>query len=171
VPAWRAVAIVIVLATYGCGSDSTPESPATTPTSSASGPAVLEFQPVLSTSTPPCGASATADDRGTGCYTLGSEQWSGAILDDAQAMPAGPEDRTVHVTLDADGLAHFNEVVAECFQRRPSCPTGRVAVVVDGVVYAAVQMVTAGPFEADQIQISGDLSEEDARVLAARLRP
>ena len=66
----------------------------------------------------------------------------------------------------ADGLDPFNAAAASCYAKDATCPTGELAIVVDGVVVTAPTIQT-GRFEADQIQISGDFTEQSATTLAA----
>jgi len=74
----------------------------------------------------------------------------------------------VSPVLTDDGIGAFNEMAAQCFALAASCPTGQIAVVVDGVVISAPSIQTDS-FEADQIQISADFSEDAARELADSL--
>jgi preprotein translocase subunit SecD len=69
-----------------------------------------------------------------------------------------------------DGIDKFNEVAAFCFTGDQTiCPTRQLAVVLDHKVISAPS-IRAGRFLRDQIVISGDFEEEEARLLAESLR-
>lgn len=68
----------------------------------------------------------------------------------------------------ADGIGRFNVVAAECANHTVSCPTGQLAIVIDGELVSAPSMLT-DRFERDQIRISGDFDEAEATALAARI--
>ena len=57
----------------------------------------------------------------------------------------------------------------ECFNRRPTCPTGQLAIVLDGRVVSAPN-INAESFQADAISISGSFDEGEAKDLALVLR-
>lgn len=77
----------------------------------------------------------------------------------------------------AQGIDQFNEVADLCFNADPDvCPDtgaldgrGRLAVVLDHSVISAPS-INAQRFDRDQIVISGDFEEEEARLLAESLR-
>lgn len=66
----------------------------------------------------------------------------------------------------ADGIDGFNAVAAHCYAKDVPCPTGQLAVVVNGRVIMA-PTIQSTSFEADQIQISANFTEESATALAA----
>jgi preprotein translocase subunit SecD len=66
------------------------------------------------------------------------------------------------------GLDAFNAVAAACYGRGPTCPTGRIAVVLDGVVLMA-PAIRAPSFAADQLQISGNWTLSQAEDVARRI--
>ncbi len=69
-----------------------------------------------------------------------------------------------------DGIDKFNAVAAVCFLGSPDvCPTRQLAVVLDHEVISA-PVIQVGRFARDQITISGDFEEEEARRLAEALR-
>ncbi|MEM9561159.1 MAG: protein translocase subunit SecD [Actinomycetota bacterium] len=69
-----------------------------------------------------------------------------------------------------DGIDKFNAVAAVCFLGSPdTCPTRQLAVVLDHEVISA-PVIQVGRFSRDQITISGDFEEEEARRLAEALR-
>ncbi len=63
------------------------------------------------------------------------------------------------------GIDTFNDLAAHCFATDSTCPSGRIAIVVDGVVISA-PTIRAQRFEADQIEISGSFTEEGAAQVA-----
>lgn len=68
-----------------------------------------------------------------------------------------------------EGIVGFNKLAASCFNGEPTCPQARVAIVLDGTVVSAPSIQTA-EFEPDQVQISGDFDENEAKELALVLR-
>jgi preprotein translocase subunit SecD len=69
----------------------------------------------------------------------------------------------------ADGIDLFNQVAAQCNPPSQVCPTGQLAIVLDSVVQSA-PTIQQSSYERDQIQISGDFSESEAKDLALVLR-
>ena len=67
------------------------------------------------------------------------------------------------------GIDGFNQLATRCFNRDATCPTGQIAIVLDGVVKSAPTIQTP-TFERDQIQITGNFSEREAKDLALVLR-
>lgn len=68
------------------------------------------------------------------------------------------------------GIDDFNAVALECFGQNPEvCPTGQVAIVLDGNVISA-PVIQTPTFEADSIQISGAFGQREAEDLAVALR-
>ena len=70
----------------------------------------------------------------------------------------------------ASGIDPFNSLALTCFNYDPSCPTKRVAIEIDNEVVSApiIQEAEAvfSPFERDNITISGQFSEDEAKDLA-----
>ena len=62
------------------------------------------------------------------------------------------------------GEARWNEVAGQCYDRAETCPTGQVAIVIHGVAYSVATVNV--PSFANNIQISGDFTEDEARDLA-----
>jgi preprotein translocase subunit SecD len=68
------------------------------------------------------------------------------------------------------GINQFNEAAALCFNGDVDvCPSRRLAIVLDHQVISAPS-INAANFARDQIVISGDFEEEEARLLAEALR-
>ena len=72
---------------------------------------------------------------------------------------------TVLPIFTAEGIEAFNTAAGECAALAPTCPSGQIALVVDGRVVSA-PTIEAPRFEADQIVISGDYDEVEADALA-----
>ncbi|MCX7621146.1 MAG: protein translocase subunit SecD [Acidimicrobiales bacterium] len=74
----------------------------------------------------------------------------------------------------ADGIDKFNAAAAKCKPPSSTCPTGAIAIVLDGKVISAPQIqpnsAAFTPFSADSIEISGSFTERDAKDLALVLR-
>jgi hypothetical protein len=66
------------------------------------------------------------------------------------------------------GIDQFNVLARQCFEKAPSCPSGQLALTVDGLVVAAPALKVAS-FDRDHIEISGRFTEASARGLAAIL--
>lgn len=98
---------------------------------------------------------------------VGPTEFTGSALSGAEALYRGIE-WEVEVTFKegAEGLDLFNESAAKCFIDNPdrSCPFGRLAFVLDGVVESA-PTIQAPSFTRRQVQITrpGGFPEEEAR--------
>ena len=64
-----------------------------------------------------------------------------------------------------DGIDKFNAVAAECFSAAPTCPTQQLAIVLDTDVISAPTIQT-DTFQRDEVQITGDFDEAEAKDLA-----
>jgi len=64
----------------------------------------------------------------------------------------------------AAGEGQWNALADQCFSRSVTCPTGQIAIVLDGVVISA-PVVQTNNFQGS-VQISGDFTESEARDLA-----
>jgi preprotein translocase subunit SecD len=67
------------------------------------------------------------------------------------------------------GIDTFNALAAECFSGGSTCPTGKVSITLDSVVQSAPQ-VQAANYKKDQIQITGNFTEREAKDLALVLK-
>jgi preprotein translocase subunit SecD len=106
----------------------------------------------------------------TGRLVLGPSQATGTIVKSARAVP--PQgvsgDWTVSVDLTGEGNTVFNQLAAACFNATASCPSKRIAIVLDGVVQSAPTVQE--PQFSGTVQISGTFTERDARDLALVLK-
>lgn len=64
-----------------------------------------------------------------------------------------------------EGIDQFNAAAATCNPPSPTCPTGQLAITLDGRVISA-PVIQASLFTRDQVQITGGFSEREARDLA-----
>jgi hypothetical protein len=144
-----------------------PPPPTTTPPPLA-GNQKVTFQPVLATSAPPCHTPAVADKHASACYSLGSVEWAQPVVQSASAHVLSNGQWVIELHLTDGGIAQFNRVAAQCYDREPTCPTRKLAVLVDDTVQSAPD-IQSSSFKADQIQISGNFTEQEARALAAAI--
>jgi preprotein translocase subunit SecD len=103
-------------------------------------------------------------------YAVGPVALTGSALDTARATLQNGQ-WTVNPTFKggADGIGLFNGVAAQCFAKSQTCPSGQLAIVLDGRVLSAPTIQQAS-FQADQIEISGDFKEREAKDLATALK-
>jgi preprotein translocase subunit SecD len=115
-------------------------------------------------------------------FELGPSFLTGVAVSDASARFSDNGGWSVALSVKggADGIDAWNAAGKTCFDGGPTCPgtPGRIAIVLDGQVQSAPQIQPEGksggqgysPFKADQISISGNFKEKDARSLALVLR-
>lgn len=146
----------------------------------------VEFRGVLRSLSSTVGPAATsAISSGT---TLAPDD--SGILDDGNlryqvgpvALTGGIESATARVNAQSgqwivnpvllpgpSGIDAFNEIASQCYVKDLTvCPTGQLAMVLDGVVVAAPS-INAAQFGRDQIQISGPFNEETAKSIAEQM--
>lgn len=152
-------------------------------------PVDLQLRPVLRTSAPsaggqscPAATDATIAEAASvvaGCaggvvdtlYDLGPVALTGSAFASAQATFSAQTGQWVVNPVfkaGAEGIDIFNAVAARCYARDTTCPTGQLAIVVNGTVLSAPTIQTPR-FEADQIQITGDFTEASAKALSSGL--
>lgn len=104
-------------------------------------------------------------------YSLGPTVMSGTALETARTGldPNGGWVVNPVFRDGADGIGKFNEIAAKCFAKDPTCPTGQLAIVLDGNVISA-PVIQVASFQRDQIQISGSFNERTAKDLATALK-
>ncbi len=121
-------------------------------------------------------AEAVLADVDGGVLRLGPTRLTGAAIEGASVRPDASGQWSVNPVLlaGAKGIDAFNDVAAECYDGNDACPAlelgdrGQLAVVLDGVVLLA-PTINVPRFERDEIQITGDFSETDARALAVQI--
>jgi preprotein translocase subunit SecD len=103
-------------------------------------------------------------------YSVGPTALTGSALDTARAN-LGDRGWVVAPVFKggSDGIGSFNSIAAQCFAKSATCPTGQLAIVLDGRVLSA-PVIQQASFEADRIEISGDFAERDAKDLATALK-
>ncbi len=102
-------------------------------------------------------------------YQLGPTAATGEILSGASAQIQGVGQWQVGVELGGDGLAAFNRIAAECFNRTPTCPSGQLGIVLDSMVESA-PTIQQPSFDRRGVSITGDFTEGEAKDLALVLR-
>lgn len=124
--------------------------------------------PVLGASEPPCGPSATLGARDEQCYELGPIALGREAIASAERRYES-NGWTVFVTLTTAGDEAFDRVAMNCFDRSAECPSGMLAIVLDGGVISA-PTVQEPTFQGEFV-ISGDFTEEEAGEIAESLSP
>jgi SecD/SecF fusion protein len=129
----------------------------------------LEFRPVLGTLPAAEGGGDSdllpgrADDL---LYSLGPSIGTGEMVESAESLLPGPA-WVVALVLDEgpEGIERFNGTAAECSALASTCPTGQLAFALDGEVVSAPTLAEPS-YRRDQLQISGDFTEDETRELA-----
>jgi hypothetical protein len=101
-------------------------------------------------------------------YGLGPSALDGSAFESARAVESqGGWVVNPVLKQGATGIDRFNSAAAHCFAKDEVCPTGQLAIVVDGLVISA-PAIQQSAFQADQIQITGTpFTEAQAAALAA----
>lgn len=107
---------------------------------------------------------------GAQCY-VGPAAGTGEVFErDAQAqiLAGSGWGVTVGLRSGADGEGVWNSVASQCYSRSQTCPTGQLAIELDGTIvsYPVVQQ----PEFSGSVQISGSFKESEAKNLARVLR-
>ena len=100
-------------------------------------------------------------------YVVGPAGASGKVFkNDARAdVQTGEWTVVVSLRSGADGDVQWNKMAAACFNRTEICPTGQLAMVLDGTVISA-PTVNEPEFTGGSVQISGAFTATEARDLA-----
>ena len=100
-------------------------------------------------------------------YVVGPAGASGKVFkNDARAdVQTGEWTVVVSLRSGADGDVQWNKMAATCFNRTEQCPTGQLAMVLDGTVISAPS-VNEPEFTGGSVQISGSFTADEARDLA-----
>ncbi len=149
----------------------------------------FELRPVLamelgsSTSTPGDDTAPDAGDTlevedpdaspGPSVLSLGPVFVTGEQIESATASAQPDGAWGIELVLTEPGIAAFNAVATQCFDVAPTCPDhgagrGQLAILVDGDLVMA-PTVNQSTFERDQLVITGDFDEAEARAVAAAL--
>jgi len=106
----------------------------------------------------------------TSRLVLGRTMLTGAALETADATFRPPQWLVLPIFRSGeDGIDLFNAAANLCFNQTSACPTGQLAIVLDGVTESTPNVQTPY-FERDQITISGDFDQERAGETALVLR-
>lgn len=125
---------------------------------------ILALAPVLEVGAPPCEVTTTPARDEASCYEVGP----GSPVAVASAEPRyDGVGWTVDVGLTAEGGRAFRAAAAACFMLAQECPSGQLAVVVEGEVVSAPRV--QGEDYGDELTISGAFTERQVRDLAAVL--
>lgn len=111
------------------------------------------------------------DKRLVATYKVGPVGLTGSALDTARAN-LGQSGQWVVAPVfkdNADGIGKFNGAAGQCYSKAATCPSGQLAIVLDGQVLSAPS-INAASFKADQIEISGSFNERSAKDLATALK-
>ena len=100
-------------------------------------------------------------------YVVGPAGASGKVFKNDARADVQTGEWTVVVSLrdGADGDVQWNKMAAACFNRTELCPTGQLAMVLDGTVISA-PTVNEPEFTGGSVQISGSFTADEARDLA-----
>ena len=111
------------------------------------------------------------DGQLVGSYAVGPVALTGSALETARANLADSGQWTVNPTFKSgdDGIGGFNAIAGQCYSKGSTCPTGQLAIVLDGRVLSAPS-INSQSFKADQIEISGSFTERTAKDLATALK-
>jgi len=106
-----------------------------------------------------------------GSYAVGPVSLTGSALETARAVLSDSGQWVVAPVFKGgdDGIGGFNAIAGQCFSKGSTCPTGQLAIVLDGRVLSAPSINSAS-FQADQIEISGSFTERTAKDLATSLK-
>jgi hypothetical protein len=175
----------------GCGSDDAAQPTSTPTTRAAEDTSWFQVAPVELPDAP-CTSETTPSLDGANCYVLAGAVFDAAGVEEATAsqderpceIPSGEsicivegstpttvpatETWSVQFALNEAALRSFNLLAGECFQRGPTCPTGQVAIVVDGNVVTA-PVIQQPEYERDAFILSGDFDRDTAEDIAHRL--
>ncbi len=102
-------------------------------------------------------------------YRLGPAEATGDILRTASAELYQLGQWQVGVEVRGDRIDEFNQIASTCYSGAPTCPTKQLAIVLDGRVVSAPS-INAPAFRADEISITGQFTEGEAKDLALVLR-
>jgi preprotein translocase subunit SecD len=170
--------VALVLAVTAC--DSSSDSASTT-TTRAAPRASLEMRPVVLMLPPPSESEGQAVGVGPGYDLLDGTAAANGIrygvapaelterdVADARAHRVPGVGWVVDLTLTRDGMRALDAMAEELYPK--SAPQNSVAIVVDGTVQSA-PVFQEPRFRGGQVQISGSYTEDQAKAVAASLRP
>ena len=100
-------------------------------------------------------------------YVVGPAAMSGNVFENDAVAEVSGGSWSVSVSLRSGdaGEVLWNGLATKCFNRDAECPTGQIAMVLDGEVISA-PVVQAAVFTGGTVQITGEFTETEARDLA-----
>ena len=97
---------------------------------------------------------------------VGPQQGTGEVFANAAATVInGAWGVTVDLRSGSQGVDVWNNLAAQCYDRQETCPSGQLAIELDGLLQSAPS-VNERVFDTGGVQITGDFSESEARNLA-----
>jgi preprotein translocase subunit SecD len=102
-------------------------------------------------------------------YFLGPAAMRGKDTSGAKSEFSQGQGYAVSLSLKGSGQDKINRLAAQCTAREATCPTNRMAIVLDGVVQSAPQFQTAD-FGSGPVQITGSFTQGEAGDLASVLK-
>ena len=114
---------------------------------------------------------AELTDKNGYTYSLGPSGGSGEVFKNDAKADIGSGSWVVVVSLKggAGGTDVWNALAAHCYDHDATCPTGQLAIVLDGQVISA-PTVQERQFTGGNVQISGSFKEKEAKDLAKILQ-
>ena len=112
-----------------------------------------------------------SDGQLVGSFAVGPVSLTGGALETARANLNDAGQWIVAPVFKSgdDGIGGFNAIAGQCFTKASTCPTGQLAIVLDGRVLSAPS-INSQSFKADQIEISGSFTERTAKDLGTALK-
>ena len=112
-------------------------------------------------------AYVVIQDRDGQAYLVGPAGATGDVFEnDARAeISNGRWVVIVSLRKGAAGEDQWNALTTQCFNRTEVCPTGQIAIVLDGTVVSA-PVVQEAVFTGGSVQITGDFTQQEAEDLA-----
>ncbi len=108
--------------------------------------------------------------RDGGAECLGPVQGTGEVFERGSAEPTLDPSQGWGVSVDlrgGEGRDTWNSLASQCFNRAPTCPTQRLAIVLDSVVQSAPSVNE--PNFTDSVSITGNFTQSEAEELASVL--
>jgi preprotein translocase subunit SecD len=108
--------------------------------------------------------------RDGGAECLGPVQGTGEVFERGSAEPTLDPTQGWGVAVDlrgGEGRDTWNNLASQCFNRAPTCPTQRLAIVLDSVVQSAPSVNE--PNFTDSVSITGNFTQSEAEELASVL--
>lgn len=143
----------------------TTSSPTTVAATQGSTPSLAEILASQDANDP--NASVVLLGKNGDVYSAGPAGASGLVFsnDAAAEINNGTWSVVVGLLDGAAGEDMWNALSTRCFNKDATCPTGQIAIVLDGEVISA-PVVQQAVFTGGNVQISGNFTEEEARDLA-----